>query len=184
MTKDNNLLGKFESTGIAPVKGGVPQIGVAFEVDVNGILNVSGQEKGTRKGESITITITNDHGRLSQDEIQRMIAEAEEFAEEDRAFSSKVAARNGLDCYVFNLRNQAQDEQGFGSKMDTDDKETFIEAVKEAAKWLDEYGASATMEDFEEQKEKLSGVAYPITIGLYEHNGDDGEGEGWEHTEL
>ena len=187
MTKDNNLLGKFELTGIPPAPRGVPQIEVSFELDANGILKVSAGDKGTGKSESITIT--NDKGRLSQEEIERMVAEAEEFAEEDKATRARIEARNGLENYAFNLKNQVNDEEGLGGKIDEDDKETILEAVKEAADWLDENASTATTEDFEEQKEKLSNVAYPITSKLYAGGaggmpdyGDDDEPSG--HDEL
>lgn len=122
MTKDNNLLGKFDLTGIPPAPRGVPQIEVSFELDANGILKVTAGDKGTGKAE--TITITNDKGRLSQDEIDRMVAEAEEFAEEDKANAERIIARNGLENYAFSLKNQAADEEGLGGKIDDDDKET------------------------------------------------------------
>ncbi len=205
MTKDNNLLGKFDLTGIPPAPRGVPQIEVSFELDANGILKVTAGDKGTGKAESITIT--NDKGRLSQDEIDRMIAEAQQFAEEDKATSEKITARNGLENYAFSLKNQVADEEGLGGKIDDDDKETvslnqtsshkvmrwliplqLLDAVKEATQWLDENAATATKEDFEEQKEKLSNVAYPITSKLYSGgeappNGDDDD-EPTGHDEL
>ncbi|PGH15026.1 chaperone DnaK [Helicocarpus griseus UAMH5409] len=165
MTKDNNLLGKFELTGIPPAPRGVPQIEVSFELDANGILKVTAGDKGTGKAESITIT--NDKGRLSQEEIDRMVAEAAEFAEEDKAMKAKIEARNTLENYAFSLKNQVSDEEGLGGKIDDDDKETIMEAVKETTDWLEENAATATTEDFEEQKEKLSNVAYPITSKLY-----------------
>lgn len=165
MTKDNNLLGKFELTGIPPAPRGVPQIEVSFELDANGILKVTAGDKGTGKAESITIT--NDKGRLSQEEIDRMVADAEKFAEEDKATAERITARNGLENYAFNLKNQVNDEEGLGGKIEEDDKETLLEAVKEATDWLEENAATATTEDFEEQKEKLSNVAYPITSKLY-----------------
>ncbi|MCJ1301721.1 ATPase with role in protein import into the ER [Hypocenomyce scalaris] len=165
MTKDNNLLGKFELTGIPPAPRGVPQIEVSFELDANGILKVTAGDKGTGKAESITIT--NDKGRLTPEEIERMVAEAEKFAEEDKATSERITARNGLENYAFSLKNQVNDEEGLGGKIDEEDKETLFEAVKEASDWLDENAATATTEDFEEQKERLSNVAYPITSKLY-----------------
>ncbi|KPI40061.1 glucose-regulated-like protein [Cyphellophora attinorum] len=157
LTKDNNLLGKFELTGIPPAPRGVPQIEVSFELDANGILRVTAGDKGTGKAESITIT--NDKGRLSQEDIDRMVAEAEEFAEEDKLTREKIEARNALENYAFNLKNQANDEEGLGGKIDDDDKETLLEAVKEATDWLEENHATAEKEDFEEQREKLSNVA-------------------------
>ncbi|KAL1990062.1 hypothetical protein VTN49DRAFT_6643 [Thermomyces lanuginosus] len=184
LTKDNNLLGKFELTGIPPAPRGVPQIEVSFDLDANGILKVSAADKGTGKAESITIT--NDKGRLSQEEIDRMVAEAEQFAEEDRAARSKIEARNALENYAFSLKNQINDESGLGGRLDDDDKETIREAVKEALDWLDENGASATQEDFEEQREKLSSVAYPITSKLYGAGagGADDDEEPSVHDEL
>ncbi len=122
MTKDNNLLGKFELTGIPPAPRGVPQIEVSFELDANGILKVTAGDKGTGKAE--TITITNDKGRLSQEEIDRMIAEAEKYQEEDKATAEKIAARNGLENYAFSLKNQLNDDDGLGGKIDEEDKET------------------------------------------------------------
>ncbi|KAK2796906.1 ATPase with role in protein import into the ER [Onygenales sp. PD_10] len=185
MTKDNNLLGKFELTGIPPAPRGVPQIEVSFELDANGILKVTAGDKGTGKAESITIT--NDKGRLSQEEIDRMVAEAAEFAEEDKAMKAKIEARNGLENYAYSLKNQISDEEGLGGKIDEDDKETIAEAVKETTDWLEENAATATAEDFEEQKEKLSNVAYPITSKLYAGAGGAPEGEDDEpdaHDEL
>ena len=187
MTKDNNLLGKFELTGIPPAPRGVPQIEVSFELDANGILKVTAGDKGTGKAESITIT--NDKGRLTPEEIERMVQEAEEFAEEDKMQREKIEARNSLENYAVSLKNQVNDEEGLGGKIDEDDKETLLEAVKEASDWLDENAATAEKEDFEEQREKLSSVAYPITSKLYSGGaggmpdyGDDDEGPS--HDEL
>ncbi|KAL4788318.1 heat shock protein 70 family [Aspergillus varians] len=183
LTKHNNVLGKFELTGIPPAPRGVPQIEVSFELDANGILKVGASDKGTGKAESITIT--NDKGRLTQEEIDRMVAEAEEFAEEDRAIKARIEARNGLENYAFSLKNQVNDENGLGGQIDEDDKQTILDAVKEVNDWLEENGASATTEDFEEQKEQLSSVAYPITSKLYgsapptEEDDDD-----YNHDEL
>ena len=122
MTKDNNILGKFELTGIPPAPRGVPQIEVSFELDANGILKVSAHDKGTGKQESITIT--NDKGRLTQEEIDRMVAEAEKYAEEDKATRERIESRNGLENYAFSLKNQVNDEEGLGGKIDEEEKET------------------------------------------------------------
>jgi len=184
LTKDNNLLGKFELTDIPPAPRGVPQIEVIFELDANGILKVSASDKGTGKHESITIN--NDKGRLSAEEIERMVEEAEKYAEEDKAVRERIEARNSLENYLFSLKNQVNDEKGLGGKIDDDDKETLLEAVKEAQDWLDSDGATATAEDFQEQREKLSEVAYPITSKLYEGaggpSGDDDDAD--LHDEL
>jgi len=185
LTKDNNLLGKFELTDIPPSPRGVPQIEVIFELDANGILRVSASDKGTGKHESITIN--NDKGRLSAEEIERMVEEAEKYADEDKAVRERIEARNSLENYLFSLKNQANDDKGLGGKIDEEDKETLLEAVKEAQDWLDSDGATATTEDFQEQREKLSEVAYPITSKLYEGaggapGGDDDDAD--VHDEL
>lgn len=122
LTKDNNQLGKFELTGIPPAPRGVPQIEVSFELDANGILKVSAHDKGTGKQESITIT--NDKGRLTQEEIDRMVAEAEKYAEEDKATRERIEARNGLENYAFSLKNQVNDAEGLGGKISDEEKET------------------------------------------------------------
>ncbi|KAJ5661935.1 Endoplasmic reticulum chaperone BiP [Penicillium maclennaniae] len=160
MTKDNNQLGKFELTGIPPCS----------------------PDKGTGKAESITIT--NDKGRLSQEEIDRMVAEAEEYAEEDKAMKNKIEARNGLENYAFSLKNQANDENGLGGQIDEDDKQTILDAVKEAIDWLEDNAATASAEDFEEQKEQLSSVAYPITSKLYGSGAPPEDDEPLDHDEL
>ncbi|KAJ5724430.1 Endoplasmic reticulum chaperone BiP [Penicillium malachiteum] len=182
MTKDNNQLGKFELTGIPPAPRGVPQIEVAFDLDANGILKVSASDKGTGKAESITIT--NDKGRLTPEEIERMVQEAEEFAEEDKAIKAKIEARNGLENYAFSLKNQVQDDEGLGGQIDEDDKQTILDAVKEAVDWLEDNAATATAEDFEEQKEQLSSVAYPITSKLYGSAPPPEDDEPLDHDEL
>ncbi|KAH9996434.1 78 KDA glucose-regulated protein-like protein precursor [Xylariaceae sp. FL0662B] len=183
MTKDNNLLGKFELTNIPPAPRGVPQIEVSFELDANGILKVSAHDKGTGNTESVTIT--NDKGRLTPEEIERMVAEAEKFAEEDKATRERIEARNGLENYAFNLKNQVNDEEGLGGKIDEEDKEAILDAVKETTDWLDENAATATAEDFEEQKEKLSNVAYPITSKMYSGaGGATDDDEPVDHDEL
>lgn len=159
-------MGKFELNGIPAAPRGQPQIEVTFELDANGILRVSAGDKGTGKSESITIT--NDKGRLSAEDIERMVEEAEKYADEDKATRLRIEARNGLENYAFSLKNQANDDEGLGGKIDEDDKESLIEAIKETVDWLEENAQTATTEDFDEQKQKLSDVAYPITSKLYE----------------
>lgn len=184
LTKDNNLLGKFDLTGIPPAPRGVPQIEVTFEIDANGVLKVSAQDKGAG-GKMESITITNDKGRLSKEEIERMIEEAEKFADEDKETRERIEARNGLENYAFSLKAQLADEEGLGGKIESDDKKTISDAVKETIDWLDENGSSGTKEDFEEQKEKLSAVAYPITSKLYGGaGGSESAGDAYEHDEL
>ncbi|KAL7269853.1 ATPase with role in protein import into the ER [Rhizina undulata] len=182
LTKDNNNLGKFELTGIPPAPRGVPQIEVSFELDANGILKVSAADKGTGKSESIVIT--NDKGRLTPEEIERMVAEAEKFADEDKASREKIEARNSLENYAFSLKNQVNDDEGLGGKITEEDKETLLSAVKDVTEWLEENGATATTEDFEEQKEKLSQVAYPITSKMYAGSPSGDDDEPSTHDEL
>jgi heat shock protein 5 len=134
MTKDNHKLGQFDLNGIPPAPRGTPQIEVTFEVDANGILNVAAEDKGTGKKEKITITA--EKGRLSQDEIERMVKEAEEFAEQDKAVKSKIDARNQLETYCYNMKSSVEDK--LKDKIDEDDKEKVLAAVKEALEWLDE----------------------------------------------
>ncbi|ODV88878.1 hypothetical protein CANCADRAFT_130416 [Tortispora caseinolytica NRRL Y-17796] len=184
MCKDNNLLGKFELTGIPPAPRGVPQIEVTFELDANGILKVSATDKGTGKSESITIT--NDKGRLSKEEIDRMVEEAEKYAEQDAALRDRIEARSGLEMYATSLRNQAMDPSGFGGNIDEEDKDTILEAVKETIEWLND-NPEADKEEIEEQKEKLSAVAYPITSKMYAgaNGGEDYDDyDDFDHDEL
>lgn len=127
MTKDNHLLGKFDLTGIPPAARGVPQIDVTFEVDENSILSVTAHEKGTGKKESITIT--NDKGRLSKDEIEAMIRDAEKFADQDKALKEKIDAKNSLENYIYTMRNTIEDKEKLAEKIEADDKEKIKEAL-------------------------------------------------------
>ncbi|KAH7069863.1 Hsp70 protein-domain-containing protein [Paraphoma chrysanthemicola] len=179
----SNNLGKFELTNIPPAPRGVPQIEVTFELDANGILKVSAVDKGTGKAESITIT--NDKGRLSTEDIERMVEEAEKYAEEDKANRERIESRNKLENYAYSLKNQVNDEEGLGGKIDEDDKETIKDAVKETQDWLEENAATAASEDFDEQFQKLSDVAYPITSKLYGSGGAGGDDDAEpDHDEL
>jgi endoplasmic reticulum chaperone BiP len=152
MTKDCHQLGKFELNGIPPAPRGVPQIEVTFEIDANGILQVSAADKGTGKSEKITIT--NDKGRLSQEEIDRMIKEAEENAEEDKKFRGRVDAKNALEGFVYQVRNTIEDDDKVKGKVSDEDKETVKKAVKDAQDWLNQ-NASAEQEEFEEKQKEL-----------------------------
>jgi endoplasmic reticulum chaperone BiP len=174
LTKDNNNLGRFELSGIPPAPRGVPQIEVTFELDANGILKVSAADKGTGKAESITIT--NDKGRLSQEEIERMVEEAERFAEEDKVVRERIEARNGLENYAYSLKNQVSDKDGMGGKISEEEKKEILDAVKETQSWLDSNSATATTEEFEEQKEKLTEIVTPITSKMYGSSGDHAGG--------
>lgn len=169
MTKDNHLLGKFELTGIPPAPRGVPQIEVTFEVDANGILQVSAKDKGS--GVSEKITITAEKGRLSEEEIERMVKEAEEFAEEDKLMKKRIDARNGLEGYCYNLKNTLNDEEkGLKDKMAESDVEAIEEAVSETLEWLDE-NQEADLEEYEEKQKEIEGIANPIMQKLYQESG-------------
>ena len=190
-TKDNNLLGKFELSGIPPAPRGVPQIEVTFDVDANAILNVSAADKTT--GRSEKITITNDKGRLSKEEIDRMVQEAEEFAEQDEAIRKRVEALNGLQNFIASLRNQVTDKEGLGGKLDQTDKDTIQQHIKDAEKWIDENGQNAEAQDIEEQMNELQAAVTPITAKVYQGGaGAGGAGAGgkadeplkYDHDEL
>jgi len=177
MTKDNVQLGKFELTGIPPAPRGVPQIEVTFEIDANGIVNVGAQDKGTGKSEKITITA--DKGRLSEEEIERMVKEAEEFAEEDKNQKEKIDGRNALEGYAYNMRNQINDEEKLGGKISAEDKETIEEAVTAAIDWLDE-AKDAGKEEYDEKLKELEAKCNPIVEAIYKANGGAPGGEGGE----
>jgi heat shock protein 1/8 len=169
-TKDNNLLGKFELSGIPPAPRGVPQIEVTFDIDANGILNVSAADKTT--GKSSRITITNDKGRLSKEEIERMVADAEKYKKEDEDAASRISSKNGLESYAYNLRNSTQDEK-LASKFQADDKEKLDKAVSETISWLDQ-SQEASKEEYEEKQKELEGIANPIMQRLYGAAGGPG----------
>jgi len=167
-TKDNNLLGKFELTGIPPAPRGVPQINVTFDIDANGILNVSAEDKTT--GKKNKITITNDKGRLSKEEIEKMVQEAEKYKAEDEEVKRKVEARNALENYAYNMRNTVRDDK-IGSKLPADDKKKIEDSVEDTIKWLDG-NQLAEAEEFEDKMKELEGICNPIISKMYQ--GGDG----------
>ncbi|XP_023245404.1 heat shock 70 kDa protein cognate 3 isoform X1 [Copidosoma floridanum] len=164
MTKDNHLLGKFDLTGIPPAPRGIPQIEVTFEIDANGILQVSAEDKGTGNREKIVIT--NDQNRLTPEDIERMIKDAEKFADEDKKLKKRVEARNELESYAYSVKNQLQDKEKLGSKVSDDDKTKMEEAIDEKIKWL-ENNQDAEPEDYQEQKKELENIVQPIITKLY-----------------
>jgi len=170
MTKDNNLLGKFHLDGIPPAPRGVPQIEVTFDIDANGILNVSAQDKST--GKVNQITITNEKGRLSQSEIDRMVSEAETYKAEDEANKGKVEAKNGLENYCFTMRNTLQEEK-LKEKFEGGDKEAIEKAVQDALDWLDK-NQLAEKDEFEAKQKELEGVVNPIMMKVYQAAGGEG----------
>lgn len=173
MTKDNHLLGNFELSGIPPAPRGTPQIEVTFEIDVNGILTVTATDKAT--GNIEQVTITSEKGRLSEEEIQRMLKEAEEMAEQDKAAKERVQARNELENLVYSVRTQLNDEKsGIKDKISPDDRSEIESAVKETSSWLDE-NMGAETEDYEEKKKEFEAVVHPIFAKL---GGGGGPGGG------
>merc|ERR1712125_286346 len=175
MTKDNHLLGKFELTGIPPAPRGVPQIEVSFEVDANGILQVSAEDKGTGKAEKITITA--EKGRLSEEEIERMIREAEEFADEDKKVKERIDARNGLESYLYNLKNTLDDdEKGAADQISAEDKKELQDIIDETIDWMDE-NPEAEAEDYSGKQKEVENIANPIMRQFYAGGGGDDMGD-------
>ncbi|KAE9551984.1 hypothetical protein FO519_004808 [Halicephalobus sp. NKZ332] len=171
MTKDNHQLGKFDLTSIPPAPRGVPQIEVTFEIDVNGILHVTAEDKGT--GNKNKITITNDQNRLSPEDIERMINDAEKFADDDKKVKEVVEARNDLESYAYSLKNQIGDNEKLGGKLSDDEKKTIEEAVDETISWMDS-NKEASVDDLKEQKKDLEGKVTPIISKLYQGAGGAG----------
>nr|APC62656.1 heat shock protein 70 [Calanus sinicus] len=168
MTKDNHQLGKFDITGIPPAPRGVPQIEVTFEIDANGILVVSAEDKGT--GSKEKITITNDQNRLTPEDIERMINDAEKFADEDAALKGKVEARNELESYAYSLKNQLSDKEKLGGKLDDDEQSKIEEVINEKIAWLEE-NQDASAEDLKAQKKEMEDIVQPIIAKLYQGAG-------------
>ncbi|KAF4128803.1 Hsp70 protein [Phytophthora infestans] len=172
MTRDNNLLGKFNLDGIPPMPRGVPQIDVTFDIDANGILNVSAVEKST--GKENKITITNDKGRLSQAEIERMVAEAEKYKSEDEANKVRIEAKNALENYAYSLRNSLNDEK-MKEKIPEADKKVVDDKVTEVIQWLDAH-QSSEKEEYESKQKELESVANPVLQKVYASAGGAGDG--------
>lgn len=166
MTKDNHVLGKFDLTGIPPAPRGIPQIEVTFEIDVNGILKVTAEDKGT--GNKNNIVINSNTNRLSPDEIERMIKDSEKFAEEDKKVKDRVDAKNELESYVYSLKTQLADKEKLGGKLSSDEKSTIEKEIEEKIKWLDANQGSADVEEFKAQKKSIEDVVTPIMTKLYQ----------------
>lgn len=163
MTKDNNLLGKFHLDGIPPMPRGVPQIEVTYDIDANGILNVSSVEKST--GKENKITITNDKGRLSKEEVERMVEEAEKFKQQDDVQKERIEAKNGLENYAYSLRNSLGEEK-LKDKIPADEKTKLEGKIDETIKWLDD-NQEAEKEQYEERQKELEGIANPLLQAAY-----------------
>merc|ERR1712055_972376 len=186
MTKDNHLLGKFDLTGIPPAPRGVPQIEVSFEIYANGILVVSAEDKGT--GSKEKIPITNDQNRLTPEDIEKMIKDSEAYADEDNKLKTKVESRNELESYAYSLKNQINDKEKLGAKIEAGDKEKIEEILDEKLKWL-ETNQDAESDEFKAQKKEIEDLVQPIIAKLYQGAGGppppEGESEGGhDETEL
>jgi L1 cell adhesion molecule like protein len=167
MTSDNHSLGNFDLTGIPPAPRGVPQIEVTFDIDANGILNVSAADKSSGKSEKITIT--NDKGRLSKDEIDRMVNDAEKFKVDDAKQKERIDAKNGLESYCFNMKNTLEDEK-IKDKIDENDQKTILDKCNDAISWLDG-NQTAEVEEFKEKQKELESVCNPVISKLYGQSG-------------
>merc|ERR1712187_971862 len=170
MTKDNHLLGKFELGGIPPAPRGKPQIEVTFEIDSNGSLNVGAEDKATGKGEKITIT--NDKGRLSEEQIEKKVKE-------------RVDAKNAFDGYIHSMRSATEgsgDNKGLSEKMDSDEKEKILDALKDGQSWLDS-NPEADAEEIKEKHKEIEGICAPIVSKYYGAGGGGGGGGGAEEDE-
>merc|ERR1711983_569912 len=172
MTKDNHLLGKFDLTGIPPAPRGVPQIEVTFDIDANGILNVSAVDKSTNNQSKITIT--NDQGRLSKEEIERMVSDADKCKAEDEKQKERIAAKNSLESYCFNMKSTIEDEK-LKDKISEDEKRMIISKCEEAVKWLDS-NQLAEVDEFQDKQKEVEAVCNPIITKLYQQGGAPGGG--------
>ncbi|WZZ11070.1 LOW QUALITY PROTEIN: hypothetical protein YC2023_096991 [Brassica napus] len=163
-TRDNNLLGTFELKGIPPAPRGVPQINVCFDIDANGILNVSAEDKTA--GVKNQITITNDKGRLSKEEIEKMVQDAEKYKAEDEQVKKRVEAKNSLENYAYNMRNTVKDEK-LAQKLDQEDKQKIEKAIDETIEWI-EGNQLAEVDEFEYKLKELEGICSPIISKMYQ----------------
>mmetsp|Transcript_6503 Transcript_6503/g.12647 ORF Transcript_6503/g.12647 Transcript_6503/m.12647 type:complete len:502 (+) Transcript_6503:1122-2627(+) len=173
MTKSNRILGQFELGGIPPAPRGIPKIEVSFDVDANGILSISASDQGTGKKESLTIT--SEKGRLSEEDIERMVAEAEEFAEQDEMEKQKIEARNQLEGYLYNVKNSISD--GLEGKISDDDKESLTTTIDEALTWMEDPPA-AEKDEYDEKQKEVEAVVNPIMKKAYESAGGGAEHDG------
>jgi L1 cell adhesion molecule like protein len=169
-TRDNNLLGKFELSGIPPAPRGVPQVNVVFDIDANGIVNVSAEDKTA--GVKNRITITNDKGRLSKDDIEKMVQDAEKYKAEDEEVKKKVDAKNGLENYTYNMKNTIRDEKIAG-QLTPSDKQVIEQAVESTIQWLDQ-NQLAEVGEFEHEQKELEGICNPIIARMYQGGGGAG----------
>ena len=174
LTKDNHSLAKFDLSGIPPAPRGQPQIEVTFDVDENSILTVSAVEKATGKSEKIVVT--NDSGRLSKEEIERMLREAKEFEEQDKITKERIDAKNSFENYIYSMKNTVEDkEKGLGAKLTDEEKETITNALKEAQDWLNA-NQEAEKDEYDTHLKDLQKICDPIIGRLYQQGGAGGPG--------
>merc|ERR1712010_39779 len=166
--KDNNLLGKFELGGIPPAPRGVPQVEVTFDIDANGVLNVTAEDKGA-SGKKANITITNDKGRLSKDDIDRMVREAEQYAEEDKAAAERIQAKNQLESYCYQMKNTISEDK-FKSAVSEEEAKQIEDKVNETMQWL-ETAEHAEKEEYDSMEKELQAVCNPIITKMYQAGG-------------
>ena len=166
------MLGKFQLDGIPPMPRGVPQIEVTYDIDANGILTVSAVEKSTGKEQKITIK--NDKGRLSKEEVEKMVQEAEKFKEEDEKNAAKIEAKSKLENYCYSLKNSVNDEK-LQDKISSEDKETITNNIEETLKWLDEH-QSEEVESYDTKQKELESVCSPIMMKIYQQTSPQGGG--------
>jgi len=174
MTKDNHMLGRFDLTGIPPAPRGVPQIEVTFDIDANGILNVSAVDKSSGKKENITIT--NDKGRLSADEIEKMLADAEKYKAEDDQQKERISAKNGLEAYCFNMKSTVEDDK-FKDKISEADRKNIIDKCNDTINWL-EQNQMAEIDEYKDKQKEVEGLCNPIISKLYQQNQGAANGMG------
>lgn len=165
MTKDNHNLGKFDMTGIPPAPKGVPQIEVTFEIDENSILTVSASDKGTGKKEAITIT--NESGRLTKEEIEQMIADSEKYADEDKAIKEKIDAKNSFENYIYQMKSSIEDKDKLKEKLEEEEKSTIADALTDSQDWLNA-NSDAEKDEFEDKLKELQAVCDPIIKKFYQ----------------
>ena len=170
MTKDNNSLGKFQLDGIPPMPRGVPQIEVTYDIDANGILNVSALEKST--GKINKITIKNDKSRLSKDEVEKMIAEAEKYKEEDDKNASRIEAKSKLENYCYSVKNSMEDEK-LKDKIEESDKATIIQTIEDTLKWMDS-NQSEEKEVYDSKYTEVEQIFTPIMSKIYQQTAPQG----------
>ena len=172
MTKDNNMLGNFHLDGIPPAPRGVPQIEVSFDIDANGIMNISAADKST--GKSNKITITNDKGRLSKEDIDEMIKKAEEFKAEDDALKDKIEKKNGLENFLYNLKNNVNSSGSENTEEISEIKKELDPILEEGLKWLEE-NDNVSAEDYENKQKEIQEKTNPIMMKLYKNQGATGD---------